>query len=103
MICHCPISTALRPPQTAKTWLLFSMVEFQLTLPTQLRGKQLWVSHGIGDTVIPIGRAQAIRKKLPVDLTHQMLPWGHEIRPAEWAAVLGWPTTLPSTKQIFTL
>lgn len=58
-----------------------------------LQGKQLWVSHGLQDMVIPLASAQAIRAHaatLPVALTYSEFPGAHEIRPAELRAAMQW-------------
>jgi len=62
-----------------------------------LQGKQLWVSHGTQDNVIPLAQAHAIREhfaQLPVALTYREFPGMHEIRPAELAATVDWLQTL---------
>ncbi len=64
-----------------------------------LQGKQLWVSHGLQDTVIPLASAQAIRAHaatLPVALTYTEFPGAHEIRPAELQAAMLWLQALTS-------
>lgn len=58
-----------------------------------LRGRQLWVSHGTQDNVIPLASAHAIRDHaatLPVDLVYREYPGMHEIRPAELQDAMGW-------------
>jgi len=58
-----------------------------------LQGKQLWVSHGLQDGVIPLANAQAIRARAatwPVTLTYTEFPGAHEIRPAELTAAMRW-------------
>jgi len=58
-----------------------------------LQGKQLWVSHGTQDQVIPLSNAHAIRDHmgaLPLTLRYAEFPGGHEIRPAELQAVMAW-------------
>lgn len=58
-----------------------------------LQGKQLWVSHGLQDGVIPLASAQAIRAHaatLPLALTYREFPGAHEIRPAELQAAMQW-------------
>ncbi len=65
-----------------------------------LRGKQLWLSHGTQDNVIPLAHAQAVRQHmelLPVAMTYREFPGAHEIRPAELAATVAWLEALPST------
>jgi phospholipase/carboxylesterase len=65
-----------------------------LAAPAQaLNGKQLWVSHGLQDGVIPIASARAIRdlaSTLPVALTYNEYPGAHEIRAAELQAAMQW-------------
>jgi phospholipase/carboxylesterase len=61
--------------------------------PEALQGKQLWVSHGLQDGVIPIASARAIRDlagMLPLALTYNEYPGAHEIRPAELQAAMAW-------------
>lgn len=61
--------------------------------PEALRGKSLWVSHGLQDHVIPLASARAIRERfssLPVDLSYAEFPGMHEIRPAELSAAMRW-------------
>ncbi|MDP3578921.1 hypothetical protein [Methyloversatilis sp.] len=59
----------------------------------ELAGKQLWVSHGLQDMVIPLAQAQRIREHfgaLPVALEGADFPGGHELRPAELQQWIGW-------------
>ena len=61
--------------------------------PEALQGKQLWVSHGLQDGVIPVASARAIREltgMLPLALTYNEYPGAHEIRPAELQAAMAW-------------
>jgi phospholipase/carboxylesterase len=61
--------------------------------PEALQGKQLWVSHGLQDGVIPVASARAIRElasTLPLVLRYQEYPGAHEIRPAELQAAMAW-------------
>jgi phospholipase/carboxylesterase len=61
--------------------------------PEALQGKQLWVSHGLQDGVIPLPNAQAIRAMAatwPVMLTYTEFPGAHEIRPVELQAAMAW-------------
>ncbi len=58
-----------------------------------LQGKELWVSHGTQDNVIPLAQAHAIRNHfahLPVAMSYREFPGMHEIRPAELAATVEW-------------
>ena len=65
-----------------------------------LHGRQLWLSHGTHDNVIPIAHAHAIAQhmaQLPVSVTFKEFPGAHEIRPAELAATVAWLQGLGST------
>ncbi|NMM87003.1 phospholipase [Rhodococcus sp. SRB_17] len=65
-----------------------------------LRGRQLWLSHGTHDNVIPLANAHAVRQHLealPVAVTYREFPGAHEIRPAELAATVAWLEALPSS------
>ncbi|RYF23862.1 MAG: phospholipase [Comamonadaceae bacterium] len=58
-----------------------------------MQGRQLWVSHGVQDNVIPLASAHAIRDHaatLPVDLVYREYPGMHEIRPQELQDATGW-------------
>lgn len=69
-----------------------------------LRGKQLWLSHGIHDNVIPLANALAIAHHmapLPVTVTYREFPGAHEIRPAELNATVTWLDSLASTPTAF--
>ncbi len=65
-----------------------------LAAPAQaLQGKQLWVSHGLQDQVIPLSSAHATREhvlRLPLTLRYAEFPGGHEIRPAELQGAMQW-------------
>ena len=88
--------------QAAMVWhgrLLTQMLP-QAAPPDALRGKQLWLSHGTHDNVIPLAHAQAIAHHmapLPVTLAYHEFPGAHEIRPSELAATVTWLESL-STK-----
>ncbi len=61
--------------------------------PEALQGKNLWVSHGLQDNVIPLANAHAIREHvhgLPLQLTYAEFPGAHEIRPAELQQAMTW-------------
>ncbi len=67
--------------------------------PPALQGRQLWVSHGLQDNVIPLASAHEIRHKvasLPLELTYAEFPGAHEIRPAELRAAMTWLESLTS-------
>ena len=67
-----------------------------------LRGRQLWVSHGTQDTVIPLAQAQALRQHvqdLPLQLAYAEFPGQHEIRPAELTQSMAWLAALESAPQ----
>ncbi|MBC7379311.1 MAG: dienelactone hydrolase family protein [Burkholderiaceae bacterium] len=58
-----------------------------------LRGKQLWVSHGLQDNVIPIASAHQIRdhvSALRLTLKYAEFPGMHEIRPEELRQAMVW-------------
>ncbi|OOG55706.1 dienelactone hydrolase family protein [Polaromonas sp. C04] len=65
-----------------------------LAAPAQaLQGKQLWISHGLQDQMIPLASAHAAREHvshLPLTLRYAEFPGGHEIRPAELQAAMQW-------------
>jgi phospholipase/carboxylesterase len=72
-----------------------------LAPPAALAGKQLWVSHGLQDMVIPLSSAHAVRDhvmKLPLTLNYAEFPGAHEIRPAELAAAMKWLGALPGAE-----
>jgi phospholipase/carboxylesterase len=59
----------------------------------QLRGRELWVSHGTEDTMIPLANAHQIRDSAaawPIALTYREYPGGHELRPAELREAMAW-------------
>lgn len=76
-----------------------------LTAPADaLRGKQLWLSHGTHDNVIPLAHAQAIvhhMAPLPVAVTYREFPGEHEIRPSELSATVSWLQALSTTPPAF--
>ena len=88
--------------QAAMVWhgrLLTQMLP-QAAPTDALRGKQMWLSHGTHDNVIPLAHAQAIAHHmapLPVTLAYHEFPGAHEIRPSELAATVTWLESL-STK-----
>ena len=61
--------------------------------PERLRGRELWVSHGTEDAMIPVASARHIRDAvaaLPIALTYTEYPGGHELRPAELRDAMAW-------------
>lgn len=59
----------------------------------QLRSRELWVSHGTEDAMIPLANAHQIRSAvapLPIALTYREYPGGHELRPAELRDAMAW-------------
>lgn len=61
--------------------------------PEALQGKQLWVSHGTRDQVIPLASAHATRalaETLPILLHYAEFPNAHEITPQELAEAMAW-------------
>jgi phospholipase/carboxylesterase len=92
--------------QAAMVWhsrLLQQVVP--LTAPADaLRGKQLWLSHGTHDNVIPLAHAQAIAHHmapLPVTVAYHEFPGAHEIRPSELAATVAWLESLSTQSPAF--
>jgi len=65
--------------------------------PEQLAGKQLWVSHGTLDQVLPLANAHAIRaaaQALPLNLRYAEFPNAHEITRDELAQAMQWLASL---------
>ncbi|MFC5524094.1 alpha/beta hydrolase [Polaromonas jejuensis] len=65
----------------------------QIAPAGQLQGKQLWVSAGTRDQVLPLAHAQAIRDQLqtlPLTLRYAEFPNAHEITPDELAQAMQW-------------
>ncbi len=65
----------------------------------ELRGKQLWLSHGTRDNVIPLAAAHAIRDRvetLPIALAYAEYPSAHEIIEEELAEAMAWLEELSS-------
>lgn len=59
----------------------------------QLQGKQLWVSGGSRDQVLPVAHSRLIREhaqKLPLTLRYTEFPNAHEITPDELTAAMQW-------------
>ncbi len=70
----------------------------------ELHGKQLWLSHGTHDTVIPLAHAQAIAHHmaaLPVTVTYREFPGAHEIRASELSATVAWLEALAGKPAAF--
>lgn len=68
--------------------------------PDAFAGKQLWVSHGVQDPVIPLASAHGIRDyvaKLPVTMSYREYPGQHEIRPQELQESMAWLKNLASS------
>lgn len=92
--------------QAAMVWhsrLLPQVLPFAAP-PDALRGKQLWLSHGTQDNVIPLAHAQAIAHHmapLPVTVTYREFPGAHEIRPAELSATVTWLDSLAGQPTAF--
>ncbi|CAN7469847.1 alpha/beta hydrolase [Acidovorax sp. LjRoot117] len=92
--------------QAAMVWhsRLLSQVLPLAAPPDALRGKQLWLSHGTHDNVIPLAHAQAIAQHmgpLPVAVTYREFPGAHEIRPAELSATVTWLDSLAGPSAAF--
>jgi phospholipase/carboxylesterase len=61
--------------------------------PEALKGKSLWVSHGVQDQVIPLAQAHATRahcSALPVELTYREFAGAHSIAGDELAQAMQW-------------
>ncbi|MES2686572.1 MAG: phospholipase [Pseudomonadota bacterium] len=61
--------------------------------PKALQGKQLWLSHGTYDNVIPLAAAHVIGdlvKTLPIELAYAEYPSQHEIIEEELMEAMGW-------------
>jgi phospholipase/carboxylesterase len=59
----------------------------------QLQGKQLWVSAGTRDQMLPLAHAHAIREQvqqLPIALRYAEFPNAHEITSKELAQAMQW-------------
>lgn len=59
----------------------------------ELKGKELWLSHGTRDQVIPLAHAHATRtfvNTMPVDLHYAEFPNAHEITGDELAQAMAW-------------
>ena len=92
--------------QAAMVWhgRLLAQVAPLAAPPDALRGKQMWLSHGTHDNVIPLASAQAIAHHmaaLPVTLTYREFPGAHEIRPSELAATVAWLESLTGKPAAF--
>lgn len=64
-----------------------------MAAPGQLQGKQLWVSAGTRDQVLPLAHAHAIRaqvQQLPITLCFAEFANAHEITPDELAQAMQW-------------
>ncbi len=58
-----------------------------------LQGRQLWLSHGTRDQVIPLASAHAVRalvETLPINLRYADYPSAHEIISQELGEAMGW-------------
>lgn len=69
-----------------------------LVVPAEaLQGKQLWLSHGTRDNVIPLASAHVIRdlvKTLPIELAYSEYPSAHAIIQEELVEAMGWLQSL---------
>lgn len=69
-----------------------------------LQGRQLWVSHGTHDAIVPAVHAQSIRRQLehtPIHTTFREFPVGHELRVGEVAATVAWVEGLATRQPSF--
>lgn len=72
--------------------------------PSALQGRQLWVSHGTHDAMVPAVHAQSIRRQLehtPIHSTFREFAVGHELRGGEVAATVSWVEGLATRQPSF--
>ena len=65
----------------------------QVAPASAFAGKQLWVSQGLQDNVIPVANGHFIVKQvepLGLNLTYREFEGAHEIRPQELTALVAW-------------
>jgi phospholipase/carboxylesterase len=65
--------------------------------PARLAGRQLWVSHGTADDVLPLAYAHATRAAvaaLPITLRYEEFANRHEITPDELGQAMAWLQSL---------
>ena len=65
----------------------------QIAPASAFAGKQLWVSQGLQDNVIPVASGHFIVKQvepLGLNLTYREFEGAHEIRPQELTALVAW-------------
>lgn len=65
--------------------------------PAQLAGRQVWLSHGTQDNVIPLTSAHLTRARLeplPVQLSYHEYPCAHTIHPDELRDCVQWLQSL---------
>ena len=70
-----------------------------LTPVEELQGKQLWLSHGTRDNVIPLAAAHQIRdlvETLPIELDYAEYPSAHQIIEEELVEAMEWLGALSS-------
>ena len=92
------LSLLLTQPQRMKAAMvlhsrLLPQVLPLMAAPAALQGKQLWVSHGTRDPVIPLASAHVIRtlvETLPIALHYAEFPNAHEITQQELGEALAW-------------
>ncbi len=72
---------------------LLEQVEPLIAAPERLEGRQVWVSQGLADQVMPPARGQYIRERLeslPVGLRYAEFASGHSITAAELDESMNW-------------
>ncbi len=92
------ISLLLTQPRLLQAALVWHSRLLPQVVPQQvanqaLQGKQMWVSHGLQDNMIPIASGRLIREhvqKTPIALTYMEYPGVHEIRPEELQESMAW-------------
>ncbi len=80
------------------------MLAVQAPEHSALQGRQLWVSHGTHDAIVPTVHAQSIRRQLehtPIRTTFREFAVGHELRVGEVAATVSWVEELATRQPSF--
>lgn len=68
------------------------------------QGRQLWVSHGTHDGVVPAAHAQTIRhhvENTPIHTTFRQFAVGHELHSSEVTATVSWVEELATARTFF--
>ncbi len=90
-----------QPPLLKGAMVLHSRLLTQVVplvaAPEALQGKELWLSHGTRDQVIPLASAHAIRtlvETLPIELSYSEYPSAHELIQQELLEAMAWLQSL---------